>query len=102
MRVFNIASTNMNTLRLGVPARSFNASITLLLIVVAAFLLLAGDALAIDGNYSSPYASQWDARSSVVKISDETLLGMILLIVNGALTVFFAVRHRVTNRNNAT
>lgn len=91
----------MFNLRLHVSrARVCYGRIVLLLLVASAGILLTGDAFAIDGNYSSPYASQWDSRNSAAKISDETLLGMVLLMLNTVLTAFYAVRHRIRRRRN--
>lgn len=73
----------------------------MLLLVGTAGILLTGDALAIDGDYSSPYASQWDSRGSVAQVSDETLLGIVLLLVNTVLTGFYAARYRIRRRRNA-
>ena len=64
-------------------------------------LLLAGSALAIDGNYSSPYASQWDSRGAVATISDEALLGALLLVANALVTAFYALRARRKRRVDA-
>ena len=92
----------MFTLRLDYSrAQAYYGRIFLLLLVGSAGILLAGDAVAIDGNYSSPYASQWDSRNSVAKISDETLLGIILLLLNAVITTFYAVRHRIRRRRTA-
>ena len=67
----------------------------LLLVFAAAGILLMGEVFAIDGNYSSPYASQWDSRDSAATISDETLLGIILLMLNTVVTAYYAVRYRI-------
>ena len=63
-------------------SRSISLLLLLVALVTACALLLSGDAFAIDGNYSSPYASQWDSRNSAAQIPDATLLGMLLLTVN--------------------
>ena len=74
--------------------RTSAPGIVVLLLCASAILLLAANALAIDGNYSSPYASQWDTRGAVATISDETLLGVLLLVVNALVTSFYALRFR--------
>lgn len=64
-------------------------------VLVALGAMLAGaDALAIDGNYSSPYASQYDNRSTVAMLSGEALAGMAWLGANLLLAGFFALRAR--------
>lgn len=87
----------MSKLRLD-NLRTSTAGSVVLLLVATAGLLLAASALAIDGNYSSPYASQWDTRGTVATISDETLLGALLLLVNAFVTSFYALRHRLKRR----
>ena len=72
-----------------------------LVIVAVAGLLMFGVANAIDGNYSSPYASQWDTRSAGASIPDETFLGMLLLMVNICLAAFFVLRDRLRRRRRA-
>ena len=64
-------------------------------ILVIVGLLLVQDASAVDGNYSSPYASQWDNRSSAVSIPDETLLGMLLVFLNIIAATFFYLRDKL-------
>jgi hypothetical protein len=53
-----------------------------LAIVVAVGLLIAGEANAVDGNYSSPYASQWDTRGAGAAVPNETIVGALLLVLN--------------------
>lgn len=84
----------MSTLLVDNP-RTRIASLVVPLLIAFVGLLFAGDALAIDGNYSSPYASQWDTRGPVATISDEALLGVLLLLVNALITSFYALRHRL-------
>lgn len=67
---------------------------TMLAIVAICFLLFGADAFAIDGNYSSPYASQYDSRSAGAMLSTESLAGMLLLVANLLLAVYFAIRER--------
>jgi hypothetical protein len=64
------------------------------LIPAVAGLFGSAPAFAIDGNYSSPYASQYDSRSPVATIPDETWLGVLSLLLNGSAAAFYAVRHR--------
>ena len=68
--------------------------VPLVVLVAAGVLVLTGDAFAIDGNYSSPYASQWDSRNAAARLPDETLLGMLLLVVNFLLATIFGLRNR--------
>lgn len=75
--------------------------IPLCLLVAAIAVIGAEFALAIDGNYASPYASQYDSRSTAVMISDEAWVGIFLLLVNGLLAVFYALRHRWRQRQPA-
>lgn len=63
-------------------------------LVALGVLLVGADALAIDGNYSSPYASQYDNRSTVAMLSGEALAGMAWLTGNLLLAGFFALRAR--------
>lgn len=72
------------------------------LAVAAILLLLIGaEAFAIDGNYSSPYASQYDSRSTGAMLSTESLVGMLLLVANFSLAGFFAMRERRRGRRVA-
>lgn len=66
--------------------------------VVMLGLLIGIEASAIDGNYSSPYASQWDTRSVGATIPDETLLGMLLLTLNACAAAFFLLRDTLRRR----
>ena len=76
------------------PALAHRGLLPLVILVSAGALSLTGDAFAIDGNYSSPYASQWDSRNSVARIPDTTLLGMLLLVVNFLLATIYGLRSR--------
>lgn len=69
--------------------------------VAAVALIGAEVAFAIDGNYASPYASQYDSRSAAIAIPSETWLGMLLLLVNGLLVAFYALRSRRIRRSPA-
>ncbi len=60
--------------------------------------MLASSALAIDGNYASPYASQWDSRSAGLSIPGFTWLGFFFLLVNGLAAFGYALRHRLRIR----
>ena len=73
----------------------------LVFLLAAGVLLLTGDAFAIDGNYSSPYASQWDSRNSAARIPDETLLGMLVLLVNSLLATIYILRDRFRRRRQS-
>ncbi len=71
-------------------------------LLVAAVAIIGSDfAHAIDGNYTSPYASQYDSRSAAATIPNTTLLGMLLLIVNALAGAFYAIRHRLGRRRQA-
>ncbi|NNC78111.1 MAG: hypothetical protein HKN77_09130 [Woeseiaceae bacterium] len=63
--------------------------------LVAALLFFALDANAVDGNYSSPYGSQYDTRSTSASLPDATLAGTVLVILNFAVAVFYSLRNRV-------
>jgi len=63
-------------------------------------LLLAQHAVAVDGNYSSPYASQWDNRSSAASIPDATLLGVLLVFLNLVAATFFFLRDMLRRRRS--
>ena len=64
-------------------------------VFVAAVVFVGADvAFAIDGNYASPYASQYDARSTSATIPIGTWLGLLLLVVNLATAVVVTLRHR--------
>lgn len=69
----------------------------------AALALLAANAAhAIDGNYASPYASQWDTRSTAAMLPDETLLGLLLLALNVLAALFFFFRDRRRRRRQSS
>lgn len=71
-------------------------------VFVAVVALVGAElAFAIDGNYASPYASQYDSRSAASAIPNETWLGMLLLLVNGLLVTFYALRSRRRSRPHA-
>jgi len=76
------------------PALVHRKLALLVVLVAAGAFLLTRDAFAIDGNYSSPYASQWDSRNAVARVPDETLLGMLLLVVNFLLATICVLRNR--------
>jgi hypothetical protein len=63
-------------------------------LALCAGLLFVNDAQAIDGNYSSPYASQYDSRSTAATIPNETWLGILMLLLNLSLAAVFVVRKR--------
>lgn len=64
-------------------------------VVAAAILVFPGPAArAVDGNYASPYASQYDTRSTGASIPDITWLGLLLLVVNITAASGFALRSR--------
>ena len=83
------AESNLHRQRL----RTGTAVATLAIVAICA-LLIGADAYAIDGNYSSPYASQYDNRSAGAMLSTESLIGMLLLVANLVLAGFFAIRER--------
>ncbi len=68
------------------------------LFVLTAGLLISADAVAIDGNYASPYASQYDTRAMTATIPNETLLGILLLLINLCAATFFALRDNIRRR----
>jgi hypothetical protein len=68
-----------------------------LIIILIAGVLALGDALAVDGNYITPYGSQWDDNPSRgVTYSLDTLFGAFLLLLNvlGAGILFIRDRRR--------
>lgn len=68
-------------------------------LVVAAIALIGTEfAFAIDGNYASPYASQYDSRGTAVAIPNETWIGMLLFLANGLVAAFYALRYRRRKR----
>lgn len=69
------------------------------LLVIVGGILMLGDALAIDGNYSAPYASQWDSRRQVAALPLETLFGALLIVFNllAAGIIFIRGRKRQTS-----
>ena len=73
------------------------------MIVVLISLGLFGniDANAIDGNYSSPYASQYDTRSVGATIPNATLLGALLVTLNACVATFFVLRDKLRRRHKA-
>ena len=73
----------------------------MIVVVITLELLLRNDANAIDGNYSSPYASQYDTRSVGATIPNATLLGGLLLTLNVCIVAFFVVRDRLRRRRKA-
>lgn len=68
------------------------------LLLVAALLFFALDANAVDGNYSSPYGSQYDTRSTSANLPNATLAGTVLVMLNFTVAVFYALRNRVQNK----
>ena len=73
-------------------------AIPLSLLVLAVAVIGSELAHAIDGNYTSPYASQYDSRSTAVAIPNQTWIGMLLLVLNGLLAAFYALRFRRRQR----
>ena len=71
-------------------------------VVLAMSLLLLADANAVDGNYISPYGSQWDTRSKGVSVPDETLLGMLLLTLNLIAATIFYLKDRLRRSRRPT
>lgn len=57
-------------------------------------LFAARAVLAVDGNYSSPYASQWDSRMATASISDEAVIGGLLILLNLATIAILLLRDR--------
>lgn len=74
----------------------------MLAIVVAVGLLIAGEANAVDGNYSSPYASQWDTRGAGAAVPNETIVGALLLVLNTLAATIFSLRDRRRRRRQAS
>lgn len=64
--------------------------------LLVAGVLLAGNALAIDGNYAAPYGSQWDSRSQIAAIPLETLFAAFMVLLNlvGAAVIALRARFR--------
>lgn len=56
--------------------------------------LLPEATLAVDGDYASPYASQWTRQGSVAALSNEALAGAALLLVNLPAALRAAIRAR--------
>lgn len=67
--------------------------------VAACGLLIGGDVLAIDGNYASPYASQYDTRDAAATVSNAALLGMLLAVINALTAGLYALRSRRRTRD---
>jgi len=68
-----------------------------LTIILIVGVLALGDALAVDGNYTIPYGSQWDDNPSRgVTFSLDTLFSAFLLLLNvlGAGILFIRDRRR--------
>lgn len=82
--------------RVNTPGRA--ATFLYLLMPVFALLLQSGEVLAVDGNYASPYASQYDSRSTGASVPGITWLGLLLLFVNATAAAVFAFRHRRRDR----
>lgn len=75
-----------------------NMMLILMSVVMVAGILFTRDAAAIDGNYWSPYATQWSARSVGVSIPNETLVGMLLVMLNVAVAGTYFVRDKLRLR----
>ena len=75
--------------------------VPLCLFVAVVALIGTEFAFAIDGNYASPYASQYDSRSTAVRIPNETWIGMLLFLANAILAAFYALRYRRRKRRAA-
>ncbi|MDH3350423.1 MAG: hypothetical protein OEM60_12075 [Gammaproteobacteria bacterium] len=71
-------------------------------VILAMSLLMLADANAVDGNYVSPYGSQWDTRSKGASVPDETLLGMLLLTLNLIAATIFYVKDRLRRSRRPT
>ena len=67
---------------------------SLLVVVVLAGALTFGDAGAVDGNYVSPYQTQWDSRSSAASLPLESLFGGLLLSLNVLAVLVLTIRNR--------
>ena len=67
-----------------------------LTIFLVAGIFALGDALAVDGNLSNPYGSQWDNPSRGASLSLDALFGVFLLLLNvlGAGIIFIRNRKR--------
>ncbi len=95
----------MSTLRSSIRESLRNTSslrFLTLTIIAAIVLLAAAQAIAIDGNYASPYASQWDTRSAVATLPDETLIGLLLLALNFFAAAYFHCREVIRRRRQST
>ena len=79
-------------------APAANSAVLLATLVAVCTLLVSIDAFAIDGNYSSPYASQWDSRNTAARLPGETFLGLFLFALNSVLIGFFYLRNRFRRR----
>lgn len=67
--------------------------------VIVVGAMFSGDAFAVDGNYSSPYATQWSDRSVRVSIPDETFVGMLLVIANLVVAGGYSIRDKLRRRH---
>lgn len=85
-------------LRQGLIGRNHLPFLCFLFFAAAFGVLICADAVAIDGNYSSPYASQYDTRSVGARIPNETLLGVLLLMLNILAVAYFALCNKIKNR----
>ena len=78
--------------------RKFNlASVTARragLLLIAALLFFALDANAVDGNYSSPYGSQYDTRRTSANLPNAAIVGTVLVVFNFAVAAFYSLRNR--------
>jgi hypothetical protein len=63
-------------------------------VLVLVGVLTFGDAGAVDGNYVSPYQTQWDSSSSAASLPLETLFGGFLLSLNVLAVLVFTIRNR--------
>jgi hypothetical protein len=65
-------------------------------------MLMAGDANAVDGNYSSPYASQWDTSSAGASVPNATIAGALLLVLNTTAAAIYVLRDKRRRRRQAS
>lgn len=77
----------------------FRTALTTSLLVAG--VLVAGESVAVDGGYTSPYLSQWDDRSTLRLIPFETTLGVLLLMINMIFGTAFYIRTRRRRRSPA-
>lgn len=85
-------------LRQGFIGRDYLHYFCFLLSAAVLSFIFCADAVAIDGNYSSPYASQYDSRSIGARIPNETLVGVLLLMFNVLAVAYFTLRDKFRRR----